>query len=99
MLQLRLAFLLAVLTFSGHSSAQGWFQYTSEMDQFTVNFPAEPEVEEISYPSEYGAVFPGRVYKALSGDNAYSVTVIDYRTQRTTIVKVAAKSPTMPGRI
>jgi hypothetical protein len=79
MLQLRLTIFLAVLTFSGHSSAQGWFQYTSEMDQFTVNFPAEPEVEEISYPSEYGAVFPGRVYKALSGDNAYSVTVIDYR--------------------
>jgi hypothetical protein len=64
---------------AGSVSAQGWFGYSSDLDQFTVNFPAEPVIEEISYPSEYGAVFPGRVYTARSGDNIYSVTVIDYR--------------------
>jgi hypothetical protein len=71
---------LAVLfLLSGAVSAQGWFGYTNRIDNFTVNFPAEPEVTEIEYPSEYGAVFPGRVYTAKSGDNVYSVTVIDYR--------------------
>ena len=44
-----------------------------------MNFPAEPEVADIDYPSEYGAVFPGRVYTTMSGENAYKVTVIDYR--------------------
>ena len=63
-------------------AAQGWFGYTSEADQFTVNFPAEPEVEEITYPSEYGAEYPGRVYTVRQRDNVYSVTVIDYRDSR-----------------
>jgi hypothetical protein len=74
-----LVFIALIFGVAGSVSAQGWFGYTSEIDQFTVNFPAEPGIEEISYPSEYGAVFPGRVYTARSGDNVYSVTVIDYR--------------------
>ena len=71
--------LAVIFTLSGPVVAQGWFGYTNRVDNFTVNFPAEPEVTEIEYPSEYGAVFPGRVYTAKSGDNVYSVTVIDYR--------------------
>jgi len=61
------------------AAAQGWFGYTSDVDKFTVNFPVEPQITEIEYPSEYGAVFPGRVYTAVRGDNVYTVTVIDYR--------------------
>jgi hypothetical protein len=68
-----------IVGISGPVAAQGWFGYVNEIDSFTVNFPAEPEVEQINYPSEYGADFPGRVYTARSGENVYSVTVIDYR--------------------
>ncbi len=68
-----------IVGISGSVAAQGWFGYVNEIDSFTVNFPAEPEVEQIDYPSEYGAVFPGRVYTARSGENVYSVTVVDYR--------------------
>jgi hypothetical protein len=76
---LRLISAVVIVFLSGPANAQGWFGYTSEIDRFTVNFPAAPEIEEITYPSEYGAAFPGRVYTARNGDNVYSVTVIDYR--------------------
>jgi hypothetical protein len=57
---------------------QGWISYVSREDRFSVNFPGEPEIEEISWDSEYGAVFPGRVYRYDAGASSYSVTVIDY---------------------
>ena len=79
MCQLRLISAVVIVGLSGAASAQGWFEYVSEIDRFAVNFPAAPEMEEITYPSEYGAIFPGRVYTARSGDNVYSVTVVDYR--------------------
>ncbi|MGI9257752.1 MAG: hypothetical protein ACR2QQ_02850 [Gammaproteobacteria bacterium] len=75
----RLLILIAALSVAGPAAAQGWFGYTSETDQFTVNFPDEPQIEEITWPSEYGAEFPGRVYTAKRGDAVYSVTVVDYR--------------------
>jgi len=60
------------------SGAQTWTTYVDRVDRFSVNFPGEPEVEEISWDSEYRAVFPGRVHRYVDGDNTYSVTVIDY---------------------
>ena len=72
---------LAIIGFglSGPLVAQGWFEYLSQVDKFTVNFPAEPVITEIDYPSEYGAVFPSRIYTAKTGENVYKVTVVDYR--------------------
>ena len=78
MRSMRLLFLIAVVSVAGPAAAQGWFGYTNGIDRFTVNFPEEPRVEAITWPSEYGAVFPGRVYRATRGDAVYSVTVIDY---------------------
>ena len=75
---IRLLSLIAVVSVAGPAAAQGWFGYTNGIDRFTVNFPEEPRVEAITWPSEYGAVFPGRVYRATRGDAVYSVTVIDY---------------------
>jgi hypothetical protein len=43
-----------------------------------VNFPGQPKVEEITWPSEYGAVFPGRVYSVEQNGSRYSIMVIDY---------------------
>jgi hypothetical protein len=59
--------------------AQEWKTYTSRVDGFEANFPGEPTTTAITWPSEYGVVFPGRVYSLASGANRYSVTVIDYR--------------------
>src|SRR5690349_3233576 len=58
--------------------AQEWSTYTNRLDRFEVNFPGQPKVEEIKWPSEYGAVFPGRVYSLEQNASRYSVTVIDY---------------------
>jgi hypothetical protein len=58
--------------------AQEWSTYTNRLDRVEVNFPGQPKVEEIKWPSEYGAVFPGRVYSLEQNGSRYSVTVIDY---------------------
>ncbi len=67
-----------VLLLSGPAFAQEWIEYTSRADFFTVNFPAQPEVKDITYPTEYGATLPGRVHIYVDGKNRYSVTVVDY---------------------
>lgn len=58
--------------------AQEWSTYSNRVDRFEVNFPGQPKVEEITWPSEYGAVFPGRVYSVEQSGSKYSITVIDY---------------------
>ena len=79
MFSIRQLVVIAAISVAGPAAAQGWFGYTSDIDHFTVNFPAEPQIEEIAWPSEYGAEFPGRVYTAKRGDAVYQVTVVDYR--------------------
>jgi hypothetical protein len=69
-----------VLLVSGPSFAQEWIEYSSPEDLFSVNFPAEPDVRDSAYPTEYGVSLPGRVHSIENGPNHYSVTVVDYRT-------------------
>jgi len=66
--------LLSPVTF-----AQGWFEFASIADRFSVNFPAEPEVEDFYYLSEFDAIFPARRYTAQVGESRYSVVVVDFR--------------------
>ena len=79
MRSIRFFLLIVAVVLPGTGFAQAWIEYTSEADLFTINFPVEPTVTEISYPSEYGAIFPGRVYMAKTDRGSYTVTVIDYR--------------------
>jgi hypothetical protein len=67
-----------ILLLSGPSFAQEWIQYQSRTDFFGVNFPGEPKVQDITYPTEYDITLPGRVYTAASGASRYSVTVVNY---------------------
>jgi len=76
-IQLVSACLLLGLSVPAH--AQDWVEYINRDEGFTVNFPGQPQVREITWPSEYGMVFAGRVYAAKRGAEQYSVTVIDYR--------------------
>ena len=69
---------LILISLSADVSAQDWIDFTSREDRFTVNMPGQPKVETIEWPSEYGLVFPGRVYRAMRGAERYSITVIDY---------------------
>lgn len=58
--------------------AQGWIEFASRSDFFSINFPGEPKVRDIAYRSEYSITLPGRVYSHEDGANRYSVTVVDY---------------------
>jgi hypothetical protein len=67
-----------VLFVASPAVAQEWVEYNSPHDSFSVNFPTEPEIRNITYPSEYGVTLPGRVYTSNEGKSTYSVTVVDY---------------------
>lgn len=74
----RLTAPMLVLLVSVPVFAQGWIEYTSRQDRFSVNFPGEPRVQEIVYTSSLDATFPARVYIVERGPERYSVTAIDY---------------------
>ena len=80
----RLALIAAiVLSASGALLAQDWMDYENKEDRFTVNFPGQPKVETLTWPSEYGATFQGRTYSVTVPSGArYSITVIDYTQSR-----------------
>ena len=67
-----------ILCGPGPLFAQGWAEYASPADFFSVNLPGEPSVEEIVYTTEYEAGLPARVHTYDDGANRYSVTVVDY---------------------
>ena len=68
-----------VLSISTPSFGQEWIEYASRADFFSVNFPGQPKVQDITYPTEYGITLPGRVHSSDAGpNNRYSVTVVDY---------------------
>ena len=78
---LRSSLAVAVL-FPVMAFGQGWFQYVSSVDHFRIHTPGDFKIEEIEYSSEYSAVFPARVYSFRSGENHYSVTVVDYTNSK-----------------
>lgn len=75
---LRLLIAASVFCFVGPTFAQGWVQFTSELDRFEIQSLGELEMHETTFDSEYGAVMPSRVYTYEDGPNHYSVTVVDY---------------------
>ena len=68
----------SALSFPLLSFAQDWTEFVSMEDRFRMFGPGQPEVEEISYPSEYGVEYPARVYIYEDDPNRYSLTVVDY---------------------
>ncbi len=75
------------------SAQEEWMEFISTEDRFSIPFPGKPTVMEIMWPSEYGAVFPGRIYTVQQGGSKYSVTVIDY----TNAEMIHAKLPKAPS--
>ena len=87
---IRLVLAALVLCTSAPALAQEeWIEYSNTADRFSIVFPGQPMVQEITWPSEYGAVFPGRVYSVQQGQNRYSVTVIDYTNAEAIHSKIA----------
>ena len=68
----------SALSLSLPTLAQDWTEFVSMEDRFRMFGPGQPEIEEISYPSEYGVEYPARLYTYEDGPNRYSLTVVDY---------------------
>ena len=86
-----------LLLHPARSFAQDWMEFSSPTDFFSVNFPGEPQVKDITYTSEYGLTLPGRVYSVAQGTNRYSVTVVDYSNAEKLHVERAAKCKAAGG--
>jgi len=69
---------IAGLTMASPALAQDWFLYESEVDQFTVNLPAEPVMENSTYYLPSGKATSARIYTATGDEGIYKVTVVDY---------------------
>jgi len=67
-----------LLLLPGMGRGQEWIEYVSREDMFTINFPAQPKVEEIQWKTEYGLTIPGHVHRYDSADSHYLVTAVDY---------------------
>ena len=70
--------MLPVLFLAAPVAAQGWIQFADREEFFSVNFPHEPTIEEISYHSEYHAELPAKVYTAEDAGVSYKVVVVNY---------------------
>ncbi len=62
----------------GTATAQEWQEFVFQQDGFTVNFPGQPKVEEISWRSQLGYTLPGRVYSAERNNERFTRDVVDY---------------------
>ena len=69
---------LMILSVAAPSVAQEWVEYYSRADRFLVNFPKQPQVKDITYPTEYGLNLPAHLHVYEEGPNRFSVTVVDY---------------------
>jgi hypothetical protein len=67
-----------VLSISGSAAAQEWAEYRNTEDGFSVNFPGQPRVNQITYKSQFDYMLPAKVYSVDKGRERYSVTVVDY---------------------
>ena len=66
------------MTISSAATAQEWMEYKNVGDNFAVNFPGEPKVENIMYRLESGREVSARVYGVENDAGHFTVTVVDY---------------------
>ena len=69
---------LCALLLAQPALAQEWVEYVNRVDRFSVPAPGQPKTGTITWDSEYGGKFPGRVYTWEQRRTRYSVTVVDY---------------------
>src|SRR5258705_12530597 len=67
-----------ILVLAGPLVAQEWIEYVSKTDLFTINFPAQPTVRDITWHTEYNLDIPGHVHAVESGGRPHSGTRGDY---------------------
>ena len=86
-----------ILCCSTPSFGQEWIEYYSRADLFLVNFPGQPQVRDVTYPTEYGLTLPARLHIYEEGPSRYSVTVVDYGTVEKLHAERAKNCTGVPG--
>lgn len=82
-------FLLPVLLLLAIPSiCQGWITFTDPEEFFAINFPNEPEVTELLYPSEWGGRLPAKLYQTQARGVDYKLTVVNYGTDESAYIQV-----------
>ena len=74
----RVFLLVVISSIAMPAAAQGWFEFRSPEDRFGVNFPLQPDIEQIEYLSEFNAILPARRYTARTDTGVYIVTSVDF---------------------
>jgi hypothetical protein len=78
MRSIRLILAAVILFVAAPSFAQEWIEYYSRSDRFLVNFPKQPQVRDIMYPTEFGLNLPAHLHVYEEGPTRFAVTVVDY---------------------
>jgi hypothetical protein len=67
-----------ILCVAAPAFGQEWIEYYSRSDAFLVNFPKQPQVRDIAYPTEFGLTLTAHLHVDEEGTSRFLVTVIDY---------------------
>jgi hypothetical protein len=61
--------------------AQGWAEFTQRDLQFSINFPATPDVQDTTFTTARGTAVPAKLYSAATDVGRYSILVVDFTKQ------------------
>ena len=77
MLRIRILAVAAMMGLPALTLAQEWTEYENRADHFSINFPGQPTIRDITYEPQRGGPLKGRVFEVKDGPRRYSVTVIN----------------------
>ena len=92
-MRLHTLILMTTVLFSGSSFAQGWLEYIDQSSFFSVNFPAEPVVQEISHESTQGLIFPKGSRKTPSSQSKATKNIPTFIGKRSDCKRTKHSSP------
>jgi hypothetical protein len=72
-----IAFVLAATAVSTPAAAQNWQEYSYPEYGFTVAFPANPQVETMTYQAANGRSVPAHIYSVRQNNSVLKVTVAE----------------------
>ncbi len=81
--RLSFAFAIIALFTSNAVQAQGWIEFEDRAWGVEINFPHEPEAQDIDYMGYYERTVPGRVYSAEEGTGRYVLTIASFAGDQT----------------
>jgi hypothetical protein len=81
------------------ANGQEWVKYSNLEDRFIVNFPGQPDILEVDYTTESGAIVPSRIYSVDDGNARYAITIMDYTVAEQAHVDRCRRLEAETGRI